>query len=102
MTAQYFSRYLKIFHKRNLKLGIQLLNTMIEMIQGPNKDNQKELVDEKVVDNIRDIMVLMKDSDGKLKKKGIVLDDHYLIQFNTRIMILLTSLLEGNSNKQLT
>lgn len=75
---------------------------MIEMIQGPNKDNQKELVDEKVVDNIRDIMVLMKDGDDNLKKKSIEMDDKYLIQFNTRIMILLTSLLEGNSNKQLT
>lgn len=48
---------------------------MIEMIQGPNKSNQKELVDEKVVDNIRDIMVLLKDSDGNLKKKCIVMDD---------------------------
>lgn len=75
---------------------------MIEMIQGPNKDNQKELVDEKVVDNIRDIMVLMKEGDDNLKKKNIEMDDKHLIQFNTRIMILLTSLLEGNSNKQLT
>lgn len=58
-----------------MRLGNQLLNTMIEMIQGPNKDNQKELVDEKVVDNIRDIMVLLKDNDGNLKKKCIVMDD---------------------------
>jgi len=48
---------------------------MIEMIQGPNKDNQKELVDEKVVDNIRDIMVLMKEGDDNLKKKSIEMDD---------------------------
>ena len=71
---------------------------MIETIQGLNKEKQKELVDAKVVDNIRDIMVLMKDYDDNLKKKNIAMNDRYLIQFNTRIMILYISLLEGNSN----
>jgi len=75
---------------------------MIETIQGPNKENQKELIEEKVVDNIRDIMVLMKDNDDQLKKKNIKIDDEQLIEFNTSIMIFLTSLLEGNYDINLT
>jgi len=70
---------------------------MIEVIQGPNKGNQNKLVEDKVVDNIRDIMYIMRKEEN-LDKKGIKNDDDELISFNTKIMILLVSLLEGNSD----
>lgn len=70
---------------------------MIEVIQGPNKGNQNKLVEDKVVDNIRDIMFFMRKEEN-LDKKGIKNDDDELISFNTKIMILLVSLLEGNSD----
>lgn len=70
---------------------------MIEMIQGPNKENQNKIVEDKVVDNVRDIMFFMR-KDENLEKKGIKNDDDELITFNTKIMILLVSLLEGNSD----
>ena len=37
-----------------------------------------------------------------LEKKHIKGDDSELIAFNTKIMIMLTSLLEGNCNRDLT
>mmetsp|Transcript_64877 Transcript_64877/g.55050 ORF Transcript_64877/g.55050 Transcript_64877/m.55050 type:complete len:138 (+) Transcript_64877:557-970(+) len=98
VITRMFGRYLKIFHKRNLRLGIQLITTMIEAIQGPNKANQSKLVEDKVVDHVRDIMFFMR-KDENLTKKGIKKDDDdELISFNTKVMILLTSLLEGNSD----
>lgn len=101
VITKIFGKYLKIFNKRNLRLGIQLLTTMIEIIQGPNKANQNKLVEDKVVDNVRDIMFFMR-KDENLEKKGIKKNDDEIVTFNTKVMILLTSLLEGNSDYDLT
>jgi len=74
---------------------------MIESIQGPNKENQLTLIEEKVVDYVRDILFLIRREEN-LYKKNIKEDDNQLISFNTKIMILLTSLMEGNDNRELT
>lgn len=41
---------------------------MIESIQGPNKENQIVLVEEKVVDYVRDILFLMRKEENLEKK----------------------------------
>lgn len=46
-------------------------------------------------------MFLMRKEEN-LEKKHIKGDDSELVAFNTKIMILLTSLLEGNCNRDLT
>lgn len=99
-VSKLFGRYIKIFNKRNLKLGIQIITTMIESIQGPNKENQLTFVEEKVVDYVRDIMFIMRKEEN-LEKKHIKGDDSELVTFNTKVMILLTSLHEGNCNRDL-
>jgi len=68
------------------------------MIQGPNVKNQKGIVDYKVVDNLRDITLILKN--GSTKKFNV--DNKLYILLNTNIMLLLTSILEGNADAKLT
>jgi len=55
---------------------------MIEFVQGPNNINQQELIDEKIIDNVRDILVLL-NKESLMAKKNIKLEDDELVIFNT-------------------
>ena len=57
----FISGMLGVFQKQFLncyshELGSQMLDTLVEVIQGPCKDNQRSLVSSKAIDNCRDIL----------------------------------------------
>ncbi|KRX09146.1 hypothetical protein PPERSA_08862 [Pseudocohnilembus persalinus] len=57
VIADLFQRYSKIMNGANIDFGIQILDTLIEMIQGPCKENQFALVNTKILESLEDIMM---------------------------------------------
>ena len=51
-----------------------MMETLTEFIQGPCKENQRALVNAKVIDNCRDLISQGTTSDRELKEKGFVGD----------------------------
>ena len=74
----FISTMLGVFEKQyvncySCELGYQMIDTLIELIQGPCKENQRTLVSSKVIDNCRDL-VSQGGSERELKIKGFVGD----------------------------
>lgn len=70
------STYLGIFEKQyvncySCEMGYQMIDTLIELIQGPCKENQATLVSSKVIDNCRDL-ISQGTSERELRQKGFV------------------------------
>ena len=53
MLAMYEKQYINC---NSCQLGMQLINTLIEVVQGPCKLNQKRLVEAKIIDCCRDLI----------------------------------------------
>lgn len=72
-----------------------MIDTLIELIQGPCKDNQRTLVSSKVIDNCRDL-ISQGSSDRELKIKGFVGDKLALLNgLKSKSVKLLLSIIEG-------
>lgn len=59
--VSYMSQMLAIYEKQYINcyschLGMQLIDTLIEVVQGPCKLNQKRLVEAKIIDCCRDLI----------------------------------------------
>jgi len=57
----FISTMLGVFEKQyvncySCEMGYQMIDTLIELIQGPCKENQRTLVSSKVIDNCRDLI----------------------------------------------
>lgn len=55
-------RFLKIVHKKHSRLGMQMFDTLIELIQGPNKPNIEVLLSYRVIEFCRDLMEVFSDN----------------------------------------
>ena len=91
---------LGVFQKQFLncyshELGSQMLDTLVEVIQGPCKDNQRSLVSSKAIDNCRDILN-HGNSERELKLKGFTDDKVSMVdELKQKAVKLLLSITEG-------
>lgn len=59
--VSYVAQMMTIYEKQYIncyscQLGMQMIDTLVEIIQGPNKTNQKRLVEAKLIDCCRDLI----------------------------------------------
>jgi len=86
-----FSRYTKSVNEKNAMLGIKLLDTLIEMMQGPCQENQIALCNAKILENLEDLIVEI--NEIRKKKESLVWSE-----MNNKILTLILALLEGSQN----
>jgi len=91
LIAEIFNRYTKSVNERNAKLGVQILDTLIEMLQGPCQENQIALCNTKILENLEDLTVEVKNI--RSKKEGLI-----WIEMNKKTIILIQAILEGSYN----
>ena len=98
----YIAQMLAIYEKQfincySCNLGMQLIDTLIEAIQGPCKMNQIRLVDAKIIDCCRDLIQQGQQKKSELLVKGFTTpskqDWHNALKMNS--IKLLLSLIEG-------
>lgn len=111
-----FGAYVKFFNSSCFEVGNSILEFMMEAIQGPCEENQKQMMNSKVLDFCKDFMNDI-NSGKDLKSKGFTIlhrgekiedskilkkseHDHEILDdlFTNTIQFLL-SLMEGNSDK---
>lgn len=51
-----FEKYYKIMNPSNFALGTKILETLIELIQGPCIENQRVLCETKLLENLEDVI----------------------------------------------
>ena len=101
----YFSTMLGVFTKDAnvdiMDLGGQIIDTLVELIQGPCRGNQKALISAKIIDNSRDFIAEYQEvgMEFEMKSRGFDLEnDEHLDMINEtkqKLVTLLLSLLEG-------
>ena len=91
LIADIFNRYTKSINERNANLGIKILDTLIEMLQGPCQENQIALCNTKVLESLEDLTVEVKNI--RSKREGLI-----WIEMNKKIIILIQAILEGSYN----
>ena len=57
--AKIFEQMIKIINTVTVGLGHQLVDTIVECIQGPCKDNQRTLVSAKILDSCRELINML-------------------------------------------
>ena len=108
----YFSTMLGVFTKDAnvdiMDLGGQIIDTWIELIQGPCRGNQKALISAKIIDNSRDFIAEYQEvgMEFEMKSRGFDLEnDEHLDMINEtkqKLVTLLLSLLEGSADSMIT
>ena len=100
MSAQFFASYIKFINIYCIDMGNQLLDFMIEAIQGPALENQVSFCKNKTVDVCKDFLAkFQRDSD--YNRGGFFADDEIEAVDNvvTKSSKLLFSLIEGPPNE---
>jgi hypothetical protein len=101
IISKMFSRFIKINSRISIAVGIQMLEFLIEVTQGPCEENQVRLVNCKIIDHCID---LLHDISMKREFKDI---SNFESENKLNVLIgksisLFLSLLEGNQEKKLT
>ena len=101
-SAIWFGSYIKFVNTDCLEFGDQLLDFLIEAVQGPCPDNQTALVSAKIINFCMDYATMFQKK-SEQKKRGFVTeaDLEKLTASITKAMKLLYSLLEGNTNEKI-
>lgn len=92
--------YLKINNKYTKKLGEQILDFLVESVQGPCFENQKKLVDSKIVDLGKDFLLeehLEIDNSVPMAK---IIGKVPMIAIVKKVIKLILSLFEGHDGKE--
>ena len=63
-----FINLLKILNVFCVDIGVLILNFLIELIQGPCFENQKELAKSKIIDSTKDLMFMFSKKSDYLKR----------------------------------
>lgn len=108
--ARIFEQMQKIINSVTVGVGHQLLDTIVEVIQGPCKENQRTLVNAKILDSCREFINMLSKADN-LKPLGFIPKDEeiplaegeddimeVLDEFISKIATMLVSLLEGEQD----
>ena len=109
VLAGMFGQMLKVINSVTINIGHQLVDTIVELIQGPCKENQRSLVNAKVVDSSREFISLLSTKDnllplGFVRKADDAPDDdeedimEVMDEYLSKISVILLSLLEGEED----
>lgn len=99
-TSRLLGSFIKINNEMSIDLGIQMIDFLVELIQGPCIENQAKLVNCKVVDFCKDLL-----NDVSMKNEFKMIWDMSASKNNSMTTLisktttLLTSILEGNPEK---
>lgn len=74
LFARIFEQLLKIINSVTCGFSAQLLDTIIEVVQGPCKDNQRTLVGNKILDSCRELINMLSKKEN-LEPLGFVTED---------------------------
>lgn len=72
--ARIFEQMQKIINSVTVQMGHQILDSIIEVIQGPCKENQRSLVNAKILDTCREMINLLSKQEN-LKALGFLPKD---------------------------
>lgn len=98
MLGVYEKQYVNAF---SCEMGFQMLDTLIELVQGPCKENQRTLVSSKVIDNCRDFLG-HGGSERECRMKGFVGDSADLInELKSKAVILMNAIIEGPIDQEI-
>ena len=92
-----FGFIVKYINPEALEIGFMILDFLIEVIQGPCVENQRQLFDDKVLDYCNDLFVELL-SDDRVNMKGFYgyNDKNKLHRFIIKTVTMINSLLEAN------
>ena len=91
LISDIFNRYTKSVSELNAPLGLKIMDTLIEMLQGPCQENQIALCNTKLLENIEDLTVEIKE----IRKKK---DKPIWTEMNNKMITLIQAILEGSYN----
>ena len=105
LFARHFEAIQKIINNVTAGFSSQLLDTIIEVVQGPCKENQRTLVIYKILDSSRELVNALLKSEN-LAKLGFTSDNEeendelqgQIDDFISKIATMLVSLLEGETD----
>lgn len=112
LLAGMYGQMLKVINSVTINIGHQLVDTIVELIQGPCKENQRSFVNAKVVDSSREFISLLASKDnllplGFVRKPDDSPDDEeedmmdVMDEFLSKISVILLSLLEGEEDTEI-
>jgi hypothetical protein len=87
-------------NSKTISLGMQLLGTMTEFVQGPCVKNQDTLVKCKIIENCKDFLSMFGPGSSDLLLKGFGVDTSAVDEMKQQCVVLLSSLLEGAANPE--
>jgi hypothetical protein len=96
--ARMVGEFYKIFSSSTCDLGQQMIDSLIEFIQGPCKGNQDALISAKIIDSSRDFIAGF-EKPNEFLPLGFAEDDEdieKISEFKSKFVTLLLSLLEGD------
>jgi hypothetical protein len=102
LTAQNFGSYIKFVNINCLELGEVMIDFLIEALQGPCQLNQLKLARNKIVDFVKDFIVLFPKQDD-YKRRGFKTNEerNEINAVMTKSTLLLKYLLEGNESSEI-
>lgn len=102
LTAQAFGSIIKILRPELTELACQMIDFMIESVQGPCKQNQLVLFDSKIVDYCKDLMSEFDRKHSYAIKGFKTAEEQQQIDETVKKSVkMLTSILEGSKNKEM-
>ena len=100
-ASHFFGNLEKFINIHCVELGDQLIEFLIESLQGPCLENQLDLSRNKIVDFVKDFVSLFP-SDIDYRRRGFSKETNKQIDdIMTKSTTLLISLLEGNNNQEI-
>lgn len=99
-SSRLLGSFIKINNDMSIDLGIQIIDFLIELIQGPCMQNQEKLINCKVVDYCKDLLndISMK-NEFKMIWDIAASKDNSMTTLISKTTTLLGSILEGNQEK---
>ena len=109
--ARHFENMQKVINSVTVGVGHQLLDTIVECVQGPCKENQRTLVNGKILDVCRELINMLSKQEnliplGFIPEEVPLEDDEEGIMetldtFISKIATMLVSLLEGEQDLEI-
>ena len=91
---------MKYINPAVIGLGIQIFDFLIEVVQGPSKQNQLVLYETKIIDYCKDLLNEFS-TEKDFKMRGFEADDEGIQSMIKMSVKLLYALLEANKNQEM-
>ena len=100
-TAQLFGQYIKFINIHTVEIGEQMIDFLNESLQGPCPENQQTLARNKIIDYIKDFILLFPRESDYLQRGFIEKEEQDEINdLMTSSFQVLISILEGNNEEE--